>query len=176
MGTVLEKFDRFFVRANQVVIGVMMLVMFVLVFTNVLGRYGIGKTWAAAEEISTFLMIWVAYLGAGLALREGRHAAIDMFQDKLPLELRRAVRGLLGLVILVFFGMLAWLGVRMSIFGWSQETIATQIPTGIPYLAIPLGSIMFCMHLVLTFKDWMDRRWEEIAEPEADLATEEKVA
>jgi TRAP-type C4-dicarboxylate transport system permease small subunit len=176
MGSVLEKIDRFFVRANQVLIGVMMLVMFVLVFINVLGRYGIGKTWAAAEEISTFLMIWVAYLGAGLALREGRHAAIDMFQDKLPLGLRRPLRALLGIVILCFFGALTWLGIRMSIFGWSQETIATQMPTGIPYLAIPLGSAMVCLHLVLTFKDWMDKRWEEIAEPEADLGTEEKVA
>jgi len=172
----LEKFDRFFVRANQVIIGVMMLVMFILVFINVLGRYGIGKSWAAAEEISTFLMIWVVYLGAGLALREGRHAAIDMFQDKLPVELRRPLRALLGVVILVFFGVLAWLGIRMSIFGWSQETIATQMPTGIPYLAIPLGAIMFCMHLVLTFKDWMDRRWEEIAIPDETASTEEKVA
>jgi TRAP-type transport system small permease protein len=172
----LEKFDRFFVRTNQFLIGVMMLVMFVLVFINVLGRYGIGKSWAAAEEISTFLMIWVAYLGAGLALREGRHAAIDMFQDKLPVGLRRALRVLLGVVILAFFGVLAWLGVRMSIFGWSQETIATQMPTGIPYLAIPLGSTMFCMHLVLTFKDWVDKRWEEIAVTEADIGTEEKVA
>jgi TRAP-type transport system small permease protein len=172
----LEKFDRFFVRTNQVLIGVMMLVMFILVFINVLGRYGIGKSWAAAEEISTFLMIWVAYLGAGLALREGRHAAIDMFQDKLPVKLRRVLRVLLGLVILAFFGVLAWLGVRMSIFGWSQETIATQMPTGIPYLAIPLGSIMFCMHLVLTFKHWVDKRWEEIAVTEADIGTEEKVA
>lgn len=172
----LEKFDRFFVRANQVIIGVMMLVMFVLVFINVLGRYGIGKTWAAAEEISTFLMIWVAYLGAGLALREGRHAAIDMFQDKLPPGLRRLLRALLGIVILGFFGVLAWLGIRMSIFGWSQETIATQMPTGIPYLAVPLGSIMFCMHLVLTFKDWMDKRWEEVSVPEAEIGMEEKVA
>jgi TRAP-type C4-dicarboxylate transport system permease small subunit len=172
----LEKFDRFFVRANQAIIGVMMLVMFVLVFINVLGRYGIGKTWAAAEEISTFLMIWVAYLGAGLALREGRHAAIDMFQDKLPAGLRRPLRALLGIVILGFFGVLAWLGIRMSIFGWAQETIATQMPTGIPYLAIPLGSLMFCMHLVLTFKEWMDRRWEEIGVPESDIGTEEKVA
>lgn len=172
----LEKFDRFFVRANQFLIGVMMLVMFVLVFINVLGRYGIGKSWAAAEEISTFLMIWVAYLGAGLALREGRHAAIDMFQDKLPAGLRRWLRALLGIVILAFFGVLAWLGIRMSIFGWSQETIATQMPTGIPYLAIPLGSIMFCMHLVLTFRDWIDKRWEEIAVPEADLGMEDKAA
>jgi TRAP-type C4-dicarboxylate transport system permease small subunit len=176
MDSMLGKFDRLFVRANQFIIGLMMLAMFVLVFINVLGRYGIGKTWAAAEEISTFLMIWVAYLGAGLALREGRHAAIDMFQDKLPRRLRRPLRGLLGIVILCFFGMLTWLGARMSIFGWSQETIATQMPTGIPYLAIPLGSLMFCIHLVLTFKDWMDKRWEEIAVPEADIGTEEKVA
>jgi TRAP-type C4-dicarboxylate transport system permease small subunit len=172
----LERFDRFIVRANQLLIGVMMLAMFVLVFINVLGRYGIGKSWAAAEEISTFLMIWVTYLGAGLALREGRHAAIDMFQDKLPIGLRRPLRSLLGVVILAFFGVLAWLGIRMSIFGWPQETIATQMPTGIPYLAIPLGSIMFCLHLVLTFKDWMDRRWEEIAIPDETASTEEKVA
>ncbi len=172
----LERFDRFFVRANQVLIGVMMLVMFVLVFINVVGRYGFDVSYAPAEEISTFLMIWVAYLGAGLALREGRHAAIDMIQDKLPVNLRRALRGLLGVVILVFFGLLAWLGIRMSIFGWSQETIATQIPTGIPYLAIPLGAMIFCMHLVLTFKDWMDRRWEEIAIPDENIGTEEKVA
>ena len=172
----LEKFDRFFVRANQAVIGVMMLAMFVLVFINVLGRYGIGKTWAAAEEISTFLMIWVAYLGAGLALREGRHAAIDMLQDKLPPGWRRFLRVCLGLVMLVFFGVLAWLGIRMSIFGWSQETIATQIPTGIPYLAIPLGALIFCMHLVLTFKDWMDRRWEEVVIPDETAGVEEKAA
>jgi TRAP-type C4-dicarboxylate transport system permease small subunit len=172
----LEKFDRFLVRTNRLFIGVMMLVMFILVFINVLGRYGIGKSWAAAEEISTFLMIWIAYLGAGLALREGRHAAIDMFQDKLPAGLRRSVRTLLGVVILAFFGVLVWLGIRMSIFGWTQETIATQMPTGIPYLAIPLGSIMFCLHLVLTFRDWLDKRWEEIAVPEADLGKEEKHA
>ena len=172
----LERFDRFFVRANQILIGVMMLAMFILVIINVMGRYGIGKSWAAAEEISTFLMIWVVYLGAGLALREGRHAAIDMFQDKFPVGLRRPLRALLGAVILVFFGLLAWLGIRMSIFGWSQETIATQMPTGIPYLAIPLGSIMFCMHLVLTFKDWMDRRWEEIAVADESIGAAEKTA
>ena len=172
----LERFDRFFVRANRTLIGAMMLVMFVLVFLNVLGRYGIGKSWAAAEEISTFLMIWVAYLGAGLALREGRHAAIDMLQDRLPPKLRRGVRALLGVVVLAFFGVLAWLGAQMSAFGWSQETIATQMPTGIPYLAIPLGSAVMCMHLVLTFKEWVEKRWEDIPAPDAEIEREETIA
>jgi TRAP-type C4-dicarboxylate transport system permease small subunit len=172
----LAKFDRFFVRANQALIGVMMLAMFILVFINVVGRYGFDVSYAPAEEISTFLMIWVAYLGAGLALREGRHAAIDMLQDRLPVRLRRPLRVLLGAVILAFFGALAWLGVRMSIFGWDQETIATQIPTGIPYLAIPLGAVMLGLHLVLAFKDWVDRRWQETARIEETLDAEEKAA
>jgi TRAP-type C4-dicarboxylate transport system permease small subunit len=172
----LAKFDWFFVRANQALIGVMMLAMFILVFINVVGRYGFDVSYAPAEEISTFLMIWVAYLGAGLALREGRHAAIDMLQDRLPVRLRRPLRVLLGAVILAFFGALAWLGVRMSIFGWDQETIATQIPTGIPYLAIPLGAVMLGLHLVLAFKDWVDRRWQETARIEETLDAEEKAA
>ena len=171
----LRRFDRFFVRANQALIGVMMIAMFILVFINVVGRYVFDFSFAKAEEISTFLMIWVAYLGAGLALREGRHAAIDMFQDKLPLSWRRPLRALLGVIIVIFFAVLAYFGVQMSIFGWSQETIATQIPTGIPYLAIPVGAMMFCMHLVLTFRDWIDKRWEEIAVSEENPSTEEEV-
>lgn len=176
MQSMLAKFDRFLVRANQALIGVMMLAMFILVFVNVVGRYGFDVSYAPAEEISTFLMIWVAYLGAGLALREGRHAAIDMLQDRLPVRLRRPLRVLLGAVILLFFGALAWLGVRMSIFGWAQETIATQIPTGIPYMAIPLGAVMLGLHLILAFKDWVDRRWQETARIEEALDAEEKAA
>lgn len=168
----LRKIESVFVRANQAAISAMMAVMFVLVFLNVLGRYGIGKSWAAAEEVSTFLMIWIAYLGAGLALREGRHAAIDILLDKLPRGACRFVRAALGVIILVFFGVLAVLGFQMSAFGWSMETVATQIPAGIPYLAIPIGSIIFCLHLLFIFDRWVDRRWEEIEIPEADIEME----
>jgi TRAP-type C4-dicarboxylate transport system permease small subunit len=171
----IQKLDRFLVRTNQLAIGLMMLAMFVLVFANVVGRYGFNASFAKAEEVSTFLMIWVTYLGAGLALREGRHVAIDMFQDKLPFGAQRALRIVLGGSILIFFAVLAYLGVQMSIFGWSQETIATQIPTGIPYLAIPLGALVFCMHLTLTFRNWVERRWEKIAAPE-DYSSGEEVA
>ena len=172
----IQKLDRFLVRANQLVIGLMMLAMFVLVFVNVVGRYVFNTSFAKAEEVSTFLMIWVTYLGAGLALREGRHVAIDMFQDKLPFEARRALRIVLGANVLIFFAVLAYLGVQMSIFGWHQETIATQIPTGIPYLAIPLGALVFCMHLALTFRNWVERRWEKITAPEEPSPGEEVVS
>ena len=157
----LTKLEHIFLRTNQVLIGSMMGVMFILVFVNVVTRYIFGLSFATTEEISTFLMIWITYIGAGLALREGRLAAIDLFQDMIPLKSRRVFRVGLGVVILLFFGILAYYGTRMVQFGWSQETWATQIPRGIPYLAIPIGSVVFGLHLVLRFQEWVDKDWFE---------------
>ena len=159
--TTLMKIETFFVATNRAIIGSMMGVMFILVFTNVVTRYIFGFSIATGEEISTFLMIWITYLGAGLALREGRHAAIDLLQDLLPERARNAFRAALGVLILLFLAALAYYGVRFALFAWSQETVATQIPKGIPYLAVPVGAIIFGAHLIFIFKRWIHREWEE---------------
>jgi len=157
----LERFEKFFVLLNKAALGLLMALMFILVFSNVVSRYCFGYSFGTSEEVSTFLMIWVTYLGAGLALRQGRHAAINLFQDRLSGKARRALRAFLGLVILAFFALLAFFGVRFAAFGMAQETAATQIPLGIPYLAVPLGAVVFGLHLVLGFKEWLNQDWEE---------------
>lgn len=161
MPSMLAKLELFFLRTNQVSIGVMMGIMFMLVFINVVTRYIFRFSFATTEEISTFLMIWITYIGAGLALREGRLAAIDLFQDMIPPKARRLFRAMLGAIILLFFAILAYYGAKMVQFGWSQETWATQIPRGIPYLAIPIGAVVFGLHLVLMFREWLDKTWSE---------------
>lgn len=166
----LKRLEVAFVRLNQAIVGLMMLAMFAMVFTNVVTRYGFGFSIGWAEEVSSFLMIWVTYLGAGLALREGRHVAIDIFQDKLPEGLRRHARAVLAVLILMFFGFLTWYGVQFVIFGWSKETMVTQIPRGIPYLAIPIGAAMFALHLVFMFRAFVEKDWDALdVEPDPDL-------
>lgn len=158
----MARIEKALVRFNEVLIGLMMIVMFVLVFTNVVTRYCFGFSIATAEEVSTFLMIWVTYLGAGLALREGRHASIDILQDMLGERARLVLRTVLGLLLIVFFALLVWYGARFAHFGMRSETIATQIPKGIPYLGIPIGAALFIAHLVFVFRQWLERRWEGV--------------
>lgn len=157
----LERFDRLYVAANRALVGALMIVMFALVFTNVVTRYGFGFSLAWSEEVARFVMIWVTFLGAGLALREGRHVAIEILQDRLPARARRRLRLGLALVILAFLVFLAVLGARFVAFGWDKTMMATQMSRGIPYLAIPLGAAMFALHLVLIFRRFLERDWEE---------------
>jgi len=159
----LERFDHLYVHANRVLVGALMIAMFALVFTNVVTRYGFGFSLSWSEEIARFLMIWVTFLGAGLALREGRHVAIELLQDRLPEASRRLLRTAIAALILVFLAVLVVLGAKFAAFGWNKVTLATQMPRGIPYLAIPIGAAMFALHLVVIWRRFVGRDWEEIA-------------
>ncbi len=154
------RLETLFVQANRWLLGLLMLAMFALVFTNVVTRYGFGFSIAWAEEVSRFLMIWATFLGAGLALREGRHVAIDLLQELMPAPARRAVRIALGLAILGFLGLLILYGAQFVQFGWNKVTIVTQIPRGIPYLAIPIGAGLLALHLILFFGRFVARDWD----------------
>jgi TRAP-type C4-dicarboxylate transport system permease small subunit len=165
----LHRFESAYVRLNQALIGLMMAAMFVLVFTNVVTRYGFGFSIAWADEVASFLMIWVTFLGAGLALREGRHVAIDVLQDRLPEGARRRLRLALALVILAFLALLVWFGVQFVIFGWRSVTFVTQMPRGIPYLAVPVGCAMFALHLLLILRRFVARDWDEVHQDDGDV-------
>lgn len=156
----LKRLERALVAANRAVLGALMIAMFGLVFANVVSRYGLGHSIAWAEEVSRYLMIWATFLGAGLALREGRHVAIDILQDRLPPRAVRWVRRFIAGFLLAFVGLLGVYGVQFAAFGWAQETPVTQIPMGIPYLAVPAGALLLGLHLVLMLPAFVARSWE----------------
>jgi TRAP-type C4-dicarboxylate transport system permease small subunit len=154
-----SRFERYLIAANRAAVFLMMAVMATLVFINVIARYVFGVSIIWAEEVSQYLMIWIAYLGAGLALREGRHVALEMLHEGLSAALSRKVRMVIGGLTLAFLGMVTVLGFQFVVFVWSQETPVLNISLGIPSLAIPIGALLFAVHLVLMFRNYVDRRF-----------------
>jgi TRAP-type C4-dicarboxylate transport system permease small subunit len=155
----LQRVEPLVVAANRAIIFLMMAVMATLVFVNVITRYLFNFSIIWAEEVSQYLMIWIAYLGAGLALREGRHVALELVQDSLPVALGRNVRMVVGALVLVFLGAVTILGFQFAVFVWNQETPVLNISLGIPSLAIPIGALLFAVHLVLMFRGYAERKY-----------------
>ena len=56
----------------------------VLIFSNVVGRYLLGTSFAGAEELSRLLFVWLVFLGAILALRRRAHLGVELVQARLP--------------------------------------------------------------------------------------------
>lgn len=161
------RIETLFAEANRVVVALALAAIFLIVFVNVVLRYGFGSSLAWAEEIARFLMVFGAFAGAGLALREGRLVEIDLFVAPLPRPLRLAVRAGAVLLMAGFMAALLWFGIDFVAFGWPKETMATQIPRGIPYLALPIGAALFLVHLAFFARRYVLERYllDEAAGP-----------
>lgn len=158
----LPRAEQLLVRVNQGLVVALMATMAILVFVNVVSRYLFSHSLVWVEEFTQYQMIWITWLGAGLALREGRHVAVDLLQEALPEPLRRLLRWAIVLVMLAFLAVLAWYGGQIVAFTWNQETPMLGVRTGIPYLGIPIGAALFALHLVVFAREFVERRFDQV--------------
>lgn len=145
----IEKFDRAFVALNRWLLIAIFTAMALIVFVNVALRYLTSASILWSEEVARFLMIWLTFLGCGLALRYGGHLAVDSLQDALPLRPARILRILILLSVFAFALLLVCLGIAYMQRTWLQTTPVTGIPVGFVYGAVPLGFLFLIVHLVM---------------------------
>ena len=68
----------------KIIITLCLAVMVVLVFGNVVLRYGFNMGITASEEVSRLLFVWLTFLGAIVALRQHAHLGADTLVRALP--------------------------------------------------------------------------------------------
>jgi TRAP-type C4-dicarboxylate transport system permease small subunit len=156
---VAARLDRWLVRLNAGLLVGLLGAMACLVFANVVARYFFGVSFEWVEETTRYMMIWLAYLGAGLALRNGSHVAVTLAVDMLPPVLRRVVRTAAFLIVVAFMAAVAWYGWRYAVFAWNRTTPILGLSFGMLYLAIPAGAALVVVHALA---DW---RAQTAAEP-----------
>ncbi len=157
------QWERLFVAANRWVLVLLLGTMAVLVIANVVSRYVFSSSFTWVEEVTRYMMIWAAFLGAGPALRVGGHIAIESLPNSLPDGLARGLRALLVLVMAATLLVMAWMGFEYAMFGWEQETPVLGWSFGKVYLAIPVGALLMLVHLALVARQWIGLgEWDKV--------------
>ncbi len=167
----MDAIERAFVALNRWILIALLAAMACIVFANVTLRYLTNDSLVWAEEVARYLMVWLTFLGAGQVLRFGGHIAIENLHDVLPGPVGRALRGLLVVVLLGFFGTMAWYGAMYTSVMRFQTTAATGISFAWVYLAIPIGFALLVIHLLLVARRYvLERHLVESAEIDAETA------
>jgi TRAP-type transport system small permease protein len=124
-----------FCRAIDALIAAALTVMVLLVFGNVVLRYVFNSGIAVSEEMARWLFVWLCFMGAVVALKEGAHMGTDMLLSRLPLSGKKAC-AVLGHGLMLY---LTWLFLDGSL-QQARINLDMQAPvTGLP-VAIFYGS------------------------------------
>ena len=106
--------------------------MVVLVFGNVVLRYGFNTGITVSEELSRWLFVYVTFLGAIVAMREHAHLGVDSFVKRLP-PIGKKICLVISQLLMLFA---TWLFLQGS---WVQTNI--NLTNAAPVSGMPVGIV-----------------------------------
>lgn len=133
-------------------IGAMLAVMVVLVFGNVVLRYAFSSGVTLSEELSRWLFVWLTFLGAIIAMREGTHLGSDTLVSRLPV----AGKKLLFVVSHVLMLFVCWLlfkgSLDQTIINLTSTSAVMEVSMGIFYACGLVAAVS--MAVILAHNLW----------------------
>ncbi|MFN4128568.1 MAG: TRAP transporter small permease [Paracoccaceae bacterium] len=129
--------------------------MVLAVSVQVLGRYVLPIKLGNAVESAAFAQVWLACIGAGLALRHGAVFAVDALPATLPLWAARAVSVAIAALSLIFLAVQIYGGILLTRQGAAQTSPTLLLPMWIVFLAVPVGMSFMALEVILrVFERW----------------------
>lgn len=151
-----EKVQSFIFNLNA---GILLVIM-LIILAQTLGRVvHLSIPWS--EEASRYLFVVMILLGINIGISKNLMVRIDMIDNLLPLELKKAFNIARELIALIVAGILAqscWPLIRIGRF---QKSPALQLPMNIIYSVVALGfilavcSVLFRLYRLFTEREDM---------------------
>jgi TRAP-type transport system small permease protein len=115
--------------------------MVVLVFGNVVLRYGFNSGIIFTEEVSRFLFVWMTFVGSVLTLRNNAHLGVQTLTKLLPLKWKKVCKftsDTLTLICCILLTIGAWRVIDLNLVNIAP---VSGIPLGVIYMACIICSV-----------------------------------
>jgi C4-dicarboxylate transporter, DctQ subunit len=147
-------------RLEEILVASLLAAATLIIFVAVVHRFGIGFhalypylhdihiSWA--QELSIYMLIWMAKFGAAYGVRTGIHVGVDVLINHLDKSNRKVVI-LFGLFCgALFTAIVGTMGAKFvfGLYGTDQTSPDLEIPSWFVYLCIPLGSYLMCFRFL----------------------------
>ena len=121
-----------------------------IVSTSIFFRYVLNNSITWSEEVAKYLMVWMVFVGAPVAMVQSRHIAIEMFPNLFRPRIRALIFLIVNLLIVLTMAFWTYRGFTYTVGGMSQVMSSfDKIPLGVVFASIPFGS---CIMMIISFQ------------------------
>lgn len=122
-----------------------------LVVVQIVMRYGFGRSLSWSEEVVRYLLIWLTFIGASVAAREGGLVGLDLLDraaERVGLsKILNVLISMLGLLFVVAVGYYGTL-LAMSPSVTRQSFATMPVPMVWVYAVVPVSSFLTAVQLI----------------------------
>ena len=144
------RFDKKFAIFIKSLCILLLSAIVVIISISIFTRFIMFTPLNFSDSLATYLLVWLSFLGVGLAFREGEHISVDMFVNKLKGKGKKTVLIVSDVLISVFLIVIIYNGVIFAMNGSeSYDHIVFGMSMTIPYLSVAIGSLYALIQLNL---------------------------
>ncbi|STY62084.1 TRAP transporter small permease [Mannheimia haemolytica] len=132
----------------ELIVVVILSAMSILVFVNVVLRYGFNSSISVTEEVSRYMFVWLAFLGAVLAFSENQHVRVTMLTDKLSPIARNLLSIVTDLAMLFCCYLIvngSWIQFNLNLNNFAP---ISGLPQGITFLASTVAGVLIGLLII----------------------------
>ena len=140
--------------------GVILLVMLLLICANVVMRYGYDSPIIWADQITTYGLVYLTFIGAPYALSQRAHVSVDILSSLLPNRHQRrldVVLDVVGIVYCIAFSILTIQEIGRVVKRGSEFVDALIVPEWWVLIVLPIGAILLVVQFFANLLDDIDR-------------------
>ena len=139
-------------RTEQVLVALFLSVMILIAFLQIVLRnfFSTGISWG--DSLVRYLVVWVGFIGAALATKEGKHISIEVASRWITGSGRHYFQVFSNLVSAAVCGCLTYAAVKFVVFLAQMATTAFfSLPAWIPEIIIPVTFGIMTLRFALRF-------------------------
>jgi TRAP-type C4-dicarboxylate transport system permease small subunit len=145
-----QKWDDRLGRIEKFTLCVMLSVMILMAFIQIILRNVFSSGIAWGDPLVRYLVLWVGFIGASLATREGKHITIELVSRWLSERGNRYVQAICNLISALICALMVFAGLTfISNEAQMGGTAFLQIPLWIPQIIIPVAFAMMTLRFFL---------------------------
>ncbi len=173
---VLDKISEFFGKYVAAVIGIALLTVTLILTINVVGRYGFGISLTFGEELATYTIIWITFVGSGICVKRGIHVSVDAFVNFMPPTMKKGFLAFGQIVGLLFSLVLFYISIKIcgQVAAAGQISPAMRLPMVIAYGCLPVGTFYMAIEYIRKLID-MAINGIDIGEDDVDAILDKSI-
>jgi TRAP-type C4-dicarboxylate transport system permease small subunit len=140
-------------------LGTFLAVALIILTWQIIARAVFNTPLSWSSELLRYLLVWMTFIGAGLAVRYQKLIRLEFLFSlfKFPPKIEKGIRGLAALLTMVFCVIILMYSLQILEIVHMQKSAAMHLPMSIPYLAIPLGSLIMLFNTMVA---WFEGEWD----------------
>jgi TRAP-type C4-dicarboxylate transport system permease small subunit len=132
------------IRIDHWIVAILLFTMASIAFINVLSRYLFHFSFAATEEITINLFVWLTVVGSGIAFERGGQMGMITLYKIFPKKLKKLTilfSSVLSAILFVIVDIYVIQAIYDELTLFQAKSAALEIPVWIYYIGVPILSV-----------------------------------